>query len=216
MPPSEDNPAAIFVPEKSLNPIFATTMSVLVGHPAPQFVAPAIAGGEMIQDFSLSDFLGEKYVLLLFYPKDFTGVCSSELVAFNERLAEFHERDTEVVACSVDSVESHQVFTRLTAEQGGVGPIAFPIVSDADKSISTNYDVLFGEYEYSEDGQLHANGPMIALRGLFIIDKEGVVQHQLVNNFVLGRSVDEALRMVDVVRHFKENGEVCPANWRKS
>lgn len=190
-------------------------MSVLVGHPAPQFIAPAVINREKIHDFSLSDFIDKKYVLLFFYPKDFTGVCSSELVAFNERLAEFEARNTQVVACSVDSVESHEVFTRLSAEQGGVGPIGFPIVSDADKSIATNFDVLFGEYEYSEDGQLHANGPMIALRGLFIIDKEGVVQHQLVNNFVLGRSVDEALRMVDVVRHFKENGEVCPANWKQ-
>jgi peroxiredoxin (alkyl hydroperoxide reductase subunit C) len=188
-------------------------MSVLVGHPAPNFSSPALVQGQIQHNFSLTPYLGQKYVLLFFYPKDFTGVCSSELVAFNKRLAEFEARETAVVSVSTDSVEAHEVFTRLTADQGGIGPIDFPMVSDLDKSISTNYDVLFGEYEYDENNQLHANGPMIALRGLFIIDKEGVVQHQLVNNFVLGRSVDEALRMVDVVRHFKENGEVCPADW---
>lgn len=190
-------------------------MSVLVGHPAPAFVAPAVINGQIKQDFSLTDYIGKKYVLLLFYPKDFTGVCGSELLAFNERLAEFEARDVLVAACSVDSVESHEVYTRLTPEDGGVGPIRYPVISDSTKSIATNYDVLFGDYEYSDDGQLHANGPMISLRGTFIIDKEGVVQHQLVNNFVLGRSVDEALRMVDVVRHFKENGAVCPANWQQ-
>ena len=149
------------------------------------------------------------------YPKDFTFVCPTELFAFQEKLAEFEVRGCAVVACSTDTEQSHWGWLKMSKSEGGIKGISYPLVADTDKTISTNFGVLAGEYEVDENDNLVANGPMIALRGLFLIDKNGVVQHQVVNNFPLGRSIDEALRMVDAPKHFEENGEVCPANWSK-
>lgn len=186
----------------------------LVGKKAPSFREPAIINGEeVVDDFSLDQYLGEKHVVLFFYPKDFTFVCPTELHAFQEKLAEFEKRGTAVVACSTDTAESHWGWLQMPKKEGGIQGITYPIVADATKTIATNYDVLFGDYEYDDDGNLTSNGPMIAFRGLFLIDKEGVVQHQLVNNLPLGRNVDEALRMVDALKFYEEKGEVCPANW---
>ena len=186
----------------------------LVGKKAPSFREPAIINGEEVVDgFSLDQYLGEKHVVLFFYPKDFTFVCPTELHAFQEKLAEFEKRGTAVVACSTDTAESHWGWLQMPKKEGGIQGITYPIVADATKTIATNYDVLFGDYEYDDDGNLTSNGPMIAFRGLFLIDKEGVVQHQLVNNLPLGRNVDEALRMVDALKFYEEKGEVCPANW---
>lgn len=168
-----------------------------------------------MNQFSLDQYLGNKYVILFFYPKDFTFVCPTELHAFNERMADFEARDVAVVACSTDTAESHHAYLNIPKDKGGIQGVSYPIVADANKTISTNYDVLTGEYEYDEEGYLHANGDLIAYRGLFLIDKKGIVQHQLVNNLPLGRNVDEAIRMVDALRHNEENGEVCPANWEK-
>ena len=191
-------------------------MSSLVGKKAPSFKAGAITnGGTVVSDFSLDQFIGNKHVVFFFYPKDFTFVCPTELHAFQEKLAEFESRNCAVVACSTDTEESHWGWLQMEKNAGGIKGITYPIVADVSKTISDNYGVLAGEYDYDEDGNLVANGPMIAYRGLFLIDKSGVVMHQLINNFPLGRNVEEALRMVDALQFFEENGEVCPANWSK-
>lgn len=191
-------------------------MSSLVGKKAPSFKAGAITnGGIVVSDFSLDQFVGKKHVVFFFYPKDFTFVCPTELHAFQEKLAEFESRNCAVVACSTDTEESHWGWLQMEKNAGGIKGITYPIVADVSKTIADNYGVLAGEYDYDEDGNLVANGPMIAYRGLFLIDKNGVVMHQLINNFPLGRNVEEALRMVDALQFFEENGEVCPANWSK-
>ena len=191
-------------------------MSSLIGKKAPSFKAGAITnGGTVVSDFSLDQFVGKKHVVFFFYPKDFTFVCPTELHAFQEKLAEFESRNCAVVACSTDTEESHWGWLQMEKNAGGIKGITYPIVADISKTIADNYGVLAGEYDYDEDGNLVANGPMIAYRGLFLIDKNGVVMHQLINNFPLGRNVEEALRMVDALQFFEENGEVCPANWSK-
>ncbi|SMO71004.1 peroxiredoxin [Solitalea koreensis] len=191
-------------------------MSVLVGKKAPKFVAPAVINGEeIVEDFSLDQFIGKKEVVFFFYPKDFTFVCPTELHAFQEKLAEFEKRNVAVVACSTDTEQSHWGWLQLPKKSGGIEGITYPIVADTAKTISTNFGVLAGEYEYNEEGEFTATGAMIAYRGLFLIDKEGVVRHQVVNDFPLGRNVDEALRMVDALQYFEKNGEVCPANWKQ-
>ena len=191
--------------------------STLVGKKAPKFLAPAvIQGKDIVEDFSLDQYLGEKYVVLFFYPKDFTFVCPTELHAFQEALPEFEARSTQVIACSTDSEESHWAWLHLPRNKGGIEGVTYPIVSDLSKTISSNYGVLAGDYFYDEDDDsLKADGPMVAYRGLFLIDKQGIVQHQVVNNMPLGRSVDETLRMIDALQHFEQYGEVCPINWRK-
>ena len=153
--------------------------------------------------------------MLFFYPKDFTFVCPTELFAFQEKLEEFHSRNVELIACSTDSEQSHWGWLQMPKEEGGIKGVNYPLLADIDKTISMNYDVLFGDYEVSESDELSATGPMIAFRALFIIDKNGIVQHQLVNHLPLGRNVDEALRMVDALHHHEKYGEVCPANWNK-
>lgn len=191
-------------------------MSVLVGKKAPSFKAGAVTkGGVVVSDFSLDQYVGKQHVVFFFYPKDFTFVCPTELHAFQEKLAEFEARNCAVVACSTDTEESHWGWLQMEKNAGGIKGITYPIVADVSKTISDAYGVLAGEYTYDEEGNLTATGPMIAYRGLFLIDKNGVVMHQVVNNFPLGRSVDEALRMVDALQFFEENGEVCPANWTK-
>jgi peroxiredoxin (alkyl hydroperoxide reductase subunit C) len=191
-------------------------MSVLVGKKAPSFSATAVVkGGQMEENFSLDQYKGKNHVVFFFYPKDFTFVCPSELHAFQAKLGEFEERGVKVVACSTDTEESHWGWLQVPKNKGGIEGITYPIVADTSKTISEAFGVLAGEYDYDMEGNLAANGPMIAYRGLFLIDKEGTVMHQVVNNFPLGRSVDEALRMVDALQFFEENGEVCPANWTK-
>ena len=191
-------------------------MGVLVGKKAPSFSAGAVVnGGEIVENFSLDQYIGKNPVVLFFYPKDFTFVCPSELHAFQAKLAEFEARGAKVVACSTDTEESHWGWLQVPKNKGGIEGITYPIVADTSKTISDAYGVLAGEYEYNENMEMVATGPMIAYRGLFLIDKDGIVMHQLVNNFPLGRNVDEALRMVDALQFFEENGEVCPANWQK-
>ncbi len=173
-------------------------MAVLVGKKAPDFSEKAVKGAEIIENFTLSQFKG-KYVVLFFYPLDFTFVCPTELHAFNEKLADFKAKGAELIAVSTDSWFSHAAWLSTPKKQGGIEGVEYPIVSDFNKTISADYDVLL------EGG--------MALRGLFLIDKEGVVQHQVINNLPLGRNVDEALRMVDALKYTETNGEVCPANW---
>ena len=191
-------------------------MSVLVGKKAPKFSVKAVTkGGEIVENYSLEQFIGKKTVVLFFYPKDFTFVCPTELFAFQEKLEDFKSRNVELIACSTDSEQSHWGWLQVEKDHGGIKGITYPIIADIDKTISMNYDVLFGDYDLDENDNLCATGPMIAFRGLFIIDNEGVVQHQLVNNFPLGRNVNEVIRMIDALHHHEENGEVCPANWQK-
>lgn len=191
-------------------------MSVLVGKKAPSFKAPAVVnGGDIVEDFSLDQYIGKNYVVFFFYPKDFTFVCPSELHAFQAKLAEFEARGCKVVACSTDTEESHWGWLQVPKDKGGIQGVKYPIVADTAKTITEAYGVMAGEYDYDIEGNMIATGPMIAYRGLFLIDKEGTVMHQLVNNLPLGRNVDEALRMVDALQFFEENGEVCPANWHK-
>ncbi len=175
-------------------------MSVLVGKQAPDFTAAAVVNGcEMVENFSLSEYRGRD-VVLFFYPLDFTFVCPTELHAFQARLSEFHKRGVEVIAVSVDSQFSHFAWLQTDMKCGGIKGVTYPVVADLNKSIAADYDVL-------------VEGAGIAYRGLFLIDKQGVVRHQVVNDLPLGRSVDEALRMVDAVQFFEKYGEVCPANW---
>ena len=191
-------------------------MAVLVGRKAPQFTASAVVnGGEVIEDFSLDQFTGSKYTILFFYPKDFTFVCPTELHAFQDRLKDFEERNVQLIAVSTDTEQSHWGWLQMDKNAGGIKGITYPIVADTNKTISANYDVLAGEWDYNEEGEMIAHGEMVAYRGLFLIDKEGVVRHQIVNDLPLGRNVDEAIRMVDALQHLEEHGEVCPANWTK-
>lgn len=190
-------------------------MAVLVGKKAPEFTAQAVVNGsEIVSSLSLSDYAG-KYVVLFFYPKDFTFVCPTELFAFQEKLSEFESRGVQVLGVSTDTEQSHWGWLQMDKNAGGIKGVTYPLVADTNKTISTNYDVLVGDWDIDEEGHMIAEGELIAYRGLFLIDKQGVVRHQLVNDLPLGRNVDEALRMVDALQFFEENGEVCPANWSK-
>jgi peroxiredoxin (alkyl hydroperoxide reductase subunit C) len=191
-------------------------MSVLVGKKAPSFKAKAVVGGgEFVDNFSLDQYLGKKYVLLFFYPKDFTFVCPTELHAFQGKLSEFEKRNTAVVAASTDTEQSHWAWLQTSAKMGGIQGITYPIVADTNKTISASFDVLSGSLTIQPDGTWVAAGELVAYRGLFLIDKNGVVRHQIVNDMPLGRNVDEALRMIDALQFNEENGEVCPADWHK-
>ncbi len=176
-------------------------MSTLVTKQAPDFTATAVmADNSMKEDFKLSDYRG-KYVILFFYPLDFTFVCPSEIIAFDKALAKFQEKNCEVIGVSIDSQFTHWAWKNTPVDKGGIGNIQYPLVADLDKSISRQYGVL-----------LDAG---IALRGTFLIDKEGVVRHAVVNDLPLGRSIDEALRMLDALQFHEEHGDVCPANWKE-
>ena len=191
-------------------------MAVLVGKKAPSFTAKAVVNGEeIVDDFSLDQYLNKSYVILFFYPKDFTFVCPTELHAFQEKLEDFKARNVEIVSVSTDTEQSHWGWLQMAKDQGGIQGITYPVVADTNKTISHNYDVLAGDFYYDENDQLQASGELVAYRGLFLIDKEGVVRHQIVNDLPLGRNVNEALRMVDALQHLEERGEVCPANWEK-
>lgn len=191
-------------------------MAVLVGKKAPVFSATAVVnGGEIVEGFSLEQFLGKKYVVFFFYPADFTFVCPTELIAFQDKIKEFEARNVALIGCSVDSEFSHWKWLQTEQNNGGIKGVRYPIVSDLAKTISENYDVLAGNYEYSDEGDVSFKGTPMSYRGLFIIDKNGVVRHQTVNDMPLGRSVTETLRMVDALQFFEENGEVCPADWHK-
>jgi len=177
-------------------------MSVLVGKKAPDFTAPAVlVNNQIVEYFNLSNHIKDKYAVLFFWPLDFTFVCPSEIIAFSNRMEEFKARNTEVIGVSVDSQFTHFAWRNTPVEKGGVGAIKFPMIADLTKSISRDYDVLTGD--------------AVALRGTFLIGRDGVVRHQVVNDLPLGRNVDETVRMVDALQFYEENGEVCPAGWRR-
>jgi peroxiredoxin (alkyl hydroperoxide reductase subunit C) len=173
-------------------------MSALVTRQAPDFTAQAVMPDNTFADLRLSSYQG-KYVILFFYPLDFTFVCPSEIIAFDRELARFKEKGCEVIGVSVDSHFTHLAWKNTPVESGGIGQIKYPLVSDLTKSISRSFWVL------------HDDG--VALRGLFLIDKDGVVRHALINDLPLGRNVEEALRMLDALQFTEKHGEVCPANW---
>jgi peroxiredoxin (alkyl hydroperoxide reductase subunit C) len=177
-----------------------TTMSYLVTKPAPDFSAQAVMPDNSFAELKLSSYRG-KYVVLLFYPLDFTFVCPSEIIAFDKALDKFKVKNAEVVGISVDSHFTHLAWKNTAPSQGGIGEISYPLVADLNKNISRDYGLLFDD--------------SVALRGLFLIDKEGVIRHAVINDLPLGRNVDEALRMLDALRFTEEHGEVCPANWRE-
>ena len=178
-------------------------MSVLVGKAAPDFTAAAVlANGDIVEDFNLKSHLKGSYGLVFFYPLDFTFVCPSEILAYSNRVPQFEKLNVKVVAVSVDSQFTHSAWRNTSPKDGGLGPVKFPMVADMTKQIARDYDVLI-----EQDG--------VALRGTFLIDRDGIVRHQLVNDLPLGRNADEALRMVDALQFHEENGEVCPAGWNK-
>jgi len=173
---------------------------VLIGKTAPFFSAKAVIKDKIVNEFSLRDFLG-KYVIFFFYPLDFTFVCPTELHAFQEQIEEFKKRNAQVVGCSVDSEYSHIAWLNTPKNRGGIEGVEYPIVSDIHKVISKNYQVL-----KEDEG--------IAFRGQFLIDKQGIIRHQLINDLPIGRSVEEILRLLDALISFEKHGEVCPANWK--
>jgi len=191
-------------------------MAVLVGKKAPSFNAPAVVnGGEFVENFSLDQFKSKKYVIFFFYPADFTFVCPTEIIAFQEKIDEFDKRDVAVVGCSVDSKHSHWKWLQTELKDGGIKGVKYPLVADSAMTIAENYDVLAGTWDYTEEGEATYVGIPEAYRGLFLIDKEGIVRHQIVNDMPLGRSVEEVLRLIDALQYSEEHGEVCPANWQK-
>jgi peroxiredoxin 2/4 len=176
-------------------------MSVQVTQPAPEFTATAVMPDNSFNDsFSLEDLKGQ-YTVLFFYPLDFTFVCPSEIIAFDKKVDEFKSRNCQLVGCSVDSHFSHLAWKNTPVNQGGIGNVQFPLIADLTKQISRDYGVLIND--------------AISLRGLFLIDKDGIVRHALINDLPLGRNVDEAIRVIDALQHTEEHGEVCPANWNK-
>ncbi|MBF0596180.1 peroxiredoxin [Faecalibacter rhinopitheci] len=187
----------------------------LVGKKAPLFTAPAVIDGdEIVENFSLP--IGEKNIVLFFYPKDFTFVCPTELHAFQAKLAEFEKRDAVVIAASVDSEETHLAWLNTAKDNGGIEGVTYPIVADFAKTIAMDYGVLAGEYVYNEENDsLKFEGAPVAYRGTFIIDKNGVVRHETINDLPLGRNIDEYVRLLDAILHVEKYGEVCPANWEE-
>ena len=176
-------------------------MSTLVAKQAPDFTATAVMGdNSMKEDFKLSDYHG-KYVVLFFYPLDFTFVCPSEIIAFDRALDKFREKNCEVIGVSIDSQFTHWAWKNTPVDKGGIGNIQYPLVADLDKSISRRYGVLL------DIG--------IALRGTFLIDREGIIRHEVINDLPLGRNVDETLRMLDALQFHEQHGDVCPANWKQ-
>lgn len=177
-------------------------MAVLVGKTAPDFTAKAVlANNTIAEKFNLTNELKDKIGVVFFYPLNFTFVCPSEIIAFNNKLKEFQQRNAVVIGVSVDSPFSHLAYKNTPLEKGGIGNVQFPLVSDLTKQISRDYDVLLND--------------SIAFRGTFIIDTKGVVRHQVVNDLPLGRNIDEALRIIDAIQYHEQHGEVCPANWNK-
>ena len=192
-------------------------MAVLVTKEAPDFTATALMpDGSFKSDFKLSALRGQK-VVLFFYPLDFTFVCPSELLAFHNRVKEFASRKTQVVGCSVDSHFTHLAWSNTPVDKGGIGQLSYPLVADLNKTNAAKYDVLIGNKTFTDrEGHDHYElGGAVALRGSFLIDEQGVVRHQVVNDLPLGRNIDEMLRMVDALDFNKQHGEVCPAGWTK-
>jgi peroxiredoxin 2/4 len=188
----------------------------LVGKKAPVFSTSAIVNGYENEDaFSLEQYIGKQEVIFFFYPKDFTYVCPTEILAFQEKLAEFEKRGVAVVGASTDTAEVHLAWLTTPKNKGGIEGVKYPLVADVTKTIAYNYGVLWGDWEYNENNELIYEGEGVAFRGTFFIDKEGIVRHENINDLPLGRNIDESLRVIDAWHHHLEYGEVCPANWQE-
>ncbi len=188
----------------------------IVRKKAPYFKAGAVINGdEIVNNFSLDQYLGKKYVVFFFYPKDFTYVCPTEILAFQEKLAEFESRDVAVVGCSTDTPETHLAWLMTPKKNGGIEGVTYPLVADTSKTIAANFGVLAGEYGYNENEEMVFDGVPIAMRGTFLIDKEGVVRHAVINDFPLGRNIEDTLRLAKALQYVEKHGEVCPANWEE-
>ncbi len=188
----------------------------LVGKKAPVFTAPAVLNGEEIaENFSLSDYIGKQEVILFFYPKDFTFVCPTEIHAFQEKKAEFEKRGVQIIGVSCDTEDTHLAWLMTPKANGGIEGVTYPLVADASKTIASNYGVLGGDWNYTEEGDLTFEGTPFSYRGTFYIDKNGIVRHETVNFFPIGRNIDEYIRIIDAWHHYEKNGEVCPANWEE-
>ncbi|BBA17227.1 peroxiredoxin [Blattabacterium cuenoti] len=192
-------------------------MNTLISKKAPNFTANAVLNGkDIVSNFTLEQFKGRKYVLLFFYPKDFTFVCPTEIYAFQEKIQDFEMRNVQIIAISTDTEQSHWTWLQMPKEKGGIHGVTYPIVSDINKTISHNYGVLSGNWIFNNnDEEWKATGELIAYRGLFLIDQEGIIRHLLINDLPLGRNVHEAIRMIDSLQYHEKSGEVCPANWKK-
>lgn len=188
----------------------------LVGKNAPAFEAPAVINGkDILENFSMEQYIGEKYIIFFFYPADFTFVCPTEILAFQKKLAEFEKREAVVIGCSVDSHFSHWKWLQTEKNDGGIKGVTYPLVADQTQTISENYGVLAGNYGYTDDGEAVFQGSPVAYRATFIIDKKGLVRHEVVNDMGIGRSIEETIRTLDSLIYFEKHGEVCPANWKQ-
>ncbi len=188
----------------------------LVGKKAPLFTAPAVVNGnEIIDNFSLKDYIGKKYIVLFFYPADFTFVCPTEILTYQKLLPEFEKLDAVVIGCSTDSKFSHYQWLNTPVDQGGIQGVKYPLVADQSLEISRKYDVLAGDFYFDEEGELSFEGAPIAFRATFVIDKEGIIRHQMVNDTFLGRNTHEAIRVLEAIQYYEKHGEVCPADWEE-
>lgn len=190
-----------------------TIMSLLL-EKAPKFTAPALVDGQVVQNFSLEQYLDKQYVVLFFYPKDFSGVCPTEMWALQESLAAFAERETAVVACSTDTEEVHQAWVNTPRDKNGIEGITFPIIADTAKTIASNFGVLGGYSDIDDDGNATFVGAPVALRGTYIINKKGMVMYESHNFFTIARNIPSVMRELDALRNFEVNGEICLANWK--
>lgn len=187
----------------------------MIGKKAPFFKAPAVLDGKnIIENFSSENFLGKKEAILFFYPKDFTYVCPTELHALQNSLYEFQKREVEIIACSTDTVETHLAWLNTPKEKGGISGVTYPLVADHTKTISINYGVLAGDWVGDENGKIDFCGEGVSYRATFFIDKEGFIRNFFINDFPLGRSVEELIRVIDMWHHNQKLGDVCPANWK--
>ena len=188
----------------------------LVGKKAPVFKAPAVINGEeIIENFSLEQFKAKKEVIFFFYPKDFTFVCPTEIIAFQEKLDVFRKRGVVVVGVSTDTEETHLAWLMTPRDRGGIEGVTFPLVADTSKTIANNFGVLGGEYRITEDQTLNFSGSPVAYRATFLIDKQGIVRHEYINYYSLGRNIEETLRVVAAWQHYEKSGELCPADWEE-
>lgn len=188
----------------------------LVGTQAPLITAPAVINGtDIIENFSLKQFLGKQEVVLFFYPKDFTYVCPTELFAFQQKLKAFKDRGVALVGCSTDTAETHRAWLSTAPNNGGIAGVTYPLIADESKTIAANFGVLRGLWEANENDQLFFKGEPVASRATFFIDKQGIVRHESINDLPLGRNIHETLRIIDMWHHTSKHGQVCPANWQE-
>ncbi len=186
----------------------------LVGRKAPLFKAPAVINAEeIVENFSLEQFLGKNEVVLFFYPRDFTFICPTEIIAFQQKLPEFKKRGVEIVGVSTDTEETHLAWLMTPQDRGGIEGVTYPLVADVSKTISMAYGVLGGEYLMNSMNQWEFRGTPVALRGTFLIDREGIVRHEYINDYSVGRNIEDTFRMVNAWQHFVKSGELCTADW---